>query len=136
MASRGTRFVQGAKTYYRKHGLESLSSAHESPGKLESQWLSMQLHIKYLLALENSERTRGVCLKYMRTWLPYFYPRRPDLFQQATQTAAFLGVRLEAPRSSWKYACIQRTLGPAAAERAQSRYNRFKKSLARSTDQA
>src|SRR6185503_19723582 len=124
------------RTYYRKHGLESLSGAHEGPGKLESQWLSMQLHIKYLLALEDSERTRSVCLKYVRTWLPYFYPRRGDLFEKAKEMGAFLGGRLEPPRSSWKYACPQRTLGSAMADKAQFRYNRFKRSLVKCADRA
>jgi glycosyltransferase involved in cell wall biosynthesis len=136
VASCGTRFVPEAKTYYRKAAGDSLGSFNGAAGKLESLLLSMQLHVKYLLAIENSARTRASCMKYLQNWLPYFYPRRVDLLKDLQKIAASLGGELKTPRVSWKYSCIQNVFGPAAADNARWGYNRVKKSLLRSGDRA
>ncbi len=34
----------------------------------------MQLHIRYLLSLENTERSRAACVRYLQNWVVYFYP--------------------------------------------------------------
>src|SRR5205809_2560123 len=100
VASCGTRFVPAAKTYYRKAAGDSLGSFNGAAGKLESLLLSMQLHVKYLLAIENSARTRASCMKYLQNWLPYFYPRRVDLLKDLQKIAASLGGELKTPRVS------------------------------------
>ena len=51
----------------------------------------MQLHIRYLWSLENSERVRNACLRYLQTSLICFYPEKVDIVRQARQLATELG---------------------------------------------
>ena len=117
LASDGIRFTPGAKSYYRRSGSNSVSYVGKSQKKLESLFLSMQLHIRYLRSLEDSERTRAACVKYLQTWLDNFYPERPDIVARLEQLAVSLGGKLEIPRLSWKYAWIQKLFGWTAAKR-------------------
>jgi len=134
LASDGIQFVPDAKSYYRVAGYESVSYIGGSNKKLESLLLSMKLHIQYLRSLEDSERTRSTCVTYLRTWLPAFYPNRPDLMQEAQQLAASLGGQLSLPSASWKYALIEKLFGFAAAKSTQLYYNRAKSSVLRGWD--
>jgi glycosyltransferase involved in cell wall biosynthesis len=61
LASHGTRFVPEARVYYRMAGPSSLSYVGHSDRKLEAQWISMRLHIRYLQSLQDGERVRGTC---------------------------------------------------------------------------
>lgn len=119
LASRGLRFVPGAKSYYRMSGLGSLSNVDQSDKKLESLWLSMQLHVGYLRSLEDSARTRAACVTYLGNWLGYFYPMRPDIVTQAKQLAATLGSKLDLPGVRPKYRWIEKICGRQTANRAQ-----------------
>jgi glycosyltransferase involved in cell wall biosynthesis len=51
LASDGTHFVSHARTFYRRAGHGSLSTFGRSDRALESQFLSMQLHISYVRSL-------------------------------------------------------------------------------------
>ena len=119
LASDGIRFVPGAKSFYRMSGFNSLSNVDQSDKKLESLWLSLQLHIRYLLSLEDSARTRAACVTYLQNWLNYFYPSRFDLITSAEQLATTLGGQLGLPQLRWKYAWIEKILGRETANRAQ-----------------
>jgi len=119
LASDGTRFVPEARVYYRSHAAASLSYVGHSPTKIEAHWLSMQLHIKYLRSLEDSERTRSACLKYLQRGLIHFYAERPDLLRQVEKLAKDLDGELQVPRLSWKYAWIQTLFGWRSAVRTQ-----------------
>lgn len=119
LASDGTRFVPDAKVYYRAQPAGSLSSLGHSAAKIEAQWLSMQLHIKYLRSLEDSERTRHASLRYLQRWLIYFYAERRDLLCELEKLAKELGGEMEVPRLSWKYAWIKTLFGWRAAVRTQ-----------------
>jgi len=79
LASNNIRFVPEAKMFYRRSGNASLSYIGTSNKKLEAQFLSMQLHIRYLRSLEDSPRARAACLIFLQDWLIQFYPERPDL---------------------------------------------------------
>ncbi len=136
MASEGTRFVPDAKVYYRRSGAGSLSNVGRTNKKLESQFLSMQLHIHYLRSLKDDAATRSACLKYLQTWLVYFYPDRLDIAQQLEAMAAECGGKLEAPKFPWKYAWIQGMFGWEAARQAQVFVPRLKLSVKRSWDRA
>lgn len=119
-ASDRIRFVRESKVFYRMSGDGSLSSSYKAGKKLESQFLSMQLHLAHLRALEDSERVRAACLKYMQLCLLYFYPARLDLVRQVRQLALGLGEELELPHlRNWKYAWLQKYIGPHMASRAQ-----------------
>jgi glycosyltransferase involved in cell wall biosynthesis len=136
LASDGIRFVPDAKSYYRKAGFKSVSYIGRSNKKLESLFLSMKLHIQYLRSLEESARTQVACLKYIRTWLPEFYPYRPDLIRALEQLASELGGKLEEPRLSWKYNWIVKCFGWELGRRAQLLAPKLKTSLVIAWDKA
>ncbi len=119
LASEGVRFVPEAKIYYRAAGASSLSYIGRSDKKRDAQWVSMQLHIRYIRSLGDTARVRAACVRYLQNWLIFFYPERPDLVKQAEQLAAELGGRLEVPKLSWKYSWIAATFGWGLAKRAQ-----------------
>jgi len=118
LASEGVRFVPEARVYYRASGSSSLSYIGNSDRKREAQWCSMQLHIGYLRSLEDSERVRAACVKFLQNWMVYFYPERLDIFRQAEEMARNMGGQLEPPRLSWKYSWIKVLFGWAIARRA------------------
>src|SRR5947208_11841510 len=133
-ASNGIRFVPQSRVYYRITPSSRLSYIGRSDKKMEAQFLGMKLQIGYLRAREDSDRVRAACVTYLQTWLPNFYPNRPDLVQEAQQLAAGLGGRLSLPKASWKYAWIEKLFGFAAAKHAQLYYNRAKCSVLRAWD--
>lgn len=134
LRSDGTRFIAEARVFYRMSGFRRVSYIGRSERKMEALFHSMQLHIGYLRSLEDSERVRVACVKYLENYLPIFYPQRPDIVTQAEQIAATLGGRLEAPRLSRKYAWIQKSLGWPLARRAQILMPRCKWFMIRSWD--
>ena len=133
-ASNGVRFVSQGRVYYRIMPSNRLSHIGRSNKKMEAQFLGMKLQIGYLRAREDSDRVRAACVNYLQTWLPNFYPDRPDLVLQAQQLADSLGGRLSLPKASWKYAWIEKSFGFAAAKRTQLYYNRAKSSVLRVWD--
>jgi glycosyltransferase involved in cell wall biosynthesis len=133
-ASNGIRFVPQSRVYYRIMPSGRLSYIGQSNKKMEAQFLGMKLQIGYLRAREDSDRVRAACVTYLQTWLPAFYPDRPDLVLQAQQLAASLGKRLSVPTASPKYALIEKLFGFAAAKNAQLYYNRAKSSVLRAWD--
>lgn len=118
MASDGVRFVPDAKVYYRA-APNSLSYIGRSDKKREAQWHSMQLHIRYIRSLEDSERVRAACVAYLQNWMVFFYPERLDIFRQAQEVSRSLGGQLETPLLSWKYSWIKAIFGWRVARRAQ-----------------
>jgi glycosyltransferase involved in cell wall biosynthesis len=135
LQSKGVRFVPDARVFYRSTGSGSLSYIGRSSAKIEAQLHSMRLHIGYVRSLEDSERVRSACVKYLQTWLIDFYPERPDIVRAAGELARELGGRLETPRFSWKYAWVGAVGGPGLAKRTQVLSRRVKWSLVRSWDQ-
>jgi glycosyltransferase involved in cell wall biosynthesis len=136
LASDGIRFVSDAQSFYRAADFKSISHIEGSSKKLESLFLSMKLHMGYLRSLEDSERTRGVCLNYIRTWLPEFYPYRPDIVRELEQIAFELGAKLEEPRLSWKYNWIVKYFGWNLGRKAQIQAPKLKASLKIAWDKA
>jgi len=134
LASNGIRFVPEARVYYRSIGTMSLSYVGRSNRKLDSLWRSMQLHMRYLRSLEDSERVRAACVKYLQNFIIEFYPLRLDIVEQMHQTARELGGQLELPRLSWKYSWIKTVLGWGWAQRARLFLPSVKWSLVRSWD--
>lgn len=135
-ASTGSRFVPGAKTYYRASGAGSLSNVDQSDKKLESLWLSMRLHVDYLRGLEDSARTRAASVTYLGNWLGYFHPARPDIIAEVKKLAASLGGDVAVPGVRPKYALIGKIFGDAVARRAQVFLPNLKAAGWRSWDKA
>jgi glycosyltransferase involved in cell wall biosynthesis len=136
LASDAIQFLPDGKVFYRQSGFDRLSSIDRSDKKLESQFLSMKLHVGYLRSLEESERVRAACLAYLQTWFGWFFEERPDLARQLERLAATLGGRLQAPKLPWKYLWIQKLFGWSAAKEVRQRWNRCKSSVMRSWDKA
>jgi glycosyltransferase involved in cell wall biosynthesis len=136
LASDGIHFVPQAKSYYRQAGFNCVSYIGESTAKLESLFLSMQLHMRYLRSLEDSERSRLACTRYIRTWLHEFYPARLDLAEELQRMTAELGGHVAEPRLSWKYDWIVRLFGWGPGRQAQRMMPRLKASSLITWDRA
>jgi len=134
IASHGVRFVREARIFYRLVGTRSLSYIGRSNGKLESLWRSMRLQIGYLRSLEDSERVKTACLRYLQSYVIDFYPQKPDILEQMNQAAEELGGQLEVPRLPWKYSWIRAAFGWDWAQRARQLLPTVKSSLARFWD--
>jgi O-antigen/teichoic acid export membrane protein/glycosyltransferase involved in cell wall biosynthesis len=134
LAANGIRFVPEARVFYRITGSGRLSHIGRSSKKRESLLLAMQLQIGQVRSLDDGKRSRAACVKYLQTWLPTFYPERPDIVKQLEQLASTLGGQLNTPHWSWKYAWIEKLFGFAAAKYAQSGYVRGKSSALRAWD--
>jgi glycosyltransferase involved in cell wall biosynthesis len=136
MASNGVRFVPEARVYYRASGSGSLSFIGMSDRKREAHWRSIQLHVGYLQSLEDSERARAACVRFLQDRMVFFYPERLDIFRRAEQLAVNLGGRLEVPRLSWKYSCIRALFGWRLARRAQRSLPNLRWCIVRKWDEA
>ena len=136
VASDGTRFVPEARVYYRAAGSGSLSYIGFSDRRREAQWTSMKLHIEYVRSLDDSDRARAACVRYMQNWMVFFYPERLDIFKQADELAGSLGGKLQVPPLSWKYSWIEAAFGRPWAKRAQVCLPRIRWSLVRFWDKA
>ena len=119
MASERTRFVEGAKVFYRMSSSARISYIGASDKKRASLLRSMKLHVRYLRSLEESERVRKACLTYLQTWSRQFYPERPDMFAEIQALTAELGGRFEEPRLHRKYAWMKPVFGSKTARWAQ-----------------
>jgi glycosyltransferase involved in cell wall biosynthesis len=136
LASEGTRFVRTAKVFYRDSSSSRLSHIRESQKKKAAMLLSLRLHIRYLCSLEESERVRKVCLRYLQCWYHHFYPEVPDMAADMRNLAGQLGGSLEAPCLRWKYAWIEPIFGWPAAKRAEVVGQELKQSIIRKWDKA
>jgi glycosyltransferase involved in cell wall biosynthesis len=133
-ASDGVRFVREGRVFYRMSSGARLSYIGRSQPKLEAHFISMRLHIDYLLALEDSARTRAACVNYLQTWLHHFYPDRQEIISEAQRLAKGCGGRLEVPRLSWKYEWMRRLIGWRQAMQVQASSRALKWALLRSYD--
>jgi glycosyltransferase involved in cell wall biosynthesis len=136
LASEGTRFVAGTGIFYRASGMGSISYIGDSDQKKESLLLSMKLHIQYLRSLEESERVRNVCMRYLQNWYHIFYLERPDIVAELQSLAAQLQGHLEEPRLRRKYAWIKPVFGWRIAKKAQYELPQLKGSFIRQCDNA
>jgi len=126
LASDGIQFFPEAKSYYRRTGFKSMSYIGGSFKKLESLFLSISLHMHYLRSAEDSERTRSACVRFIRVWLPEFYPYRIDLGEKLRGMAVELGQTVEVPQLPLKYSWIASLFGGSAGRRAQMLLPRIK----------
>jgi glycosyltransferase involved in cell wall biosynthesis len=132
--SDGTRFVPGAKVYYRGFRSNSLAYVGKSNRKRDALWLSMKLHIGYLRSLEDTPRIREASLRYLQRNLINFYPERADIVEEAEKLAAELGGKLLPPHLSWKYSWIKSVFGWSAAKGTALEMRKIRWSLEESLD--
>lgn len=136
LASSGVRFVPESKVYYRITPSNRLSYIGQSDSKLEAHLLSRQLQIGYLRSVDDNDRVRGACLKYLQTSYFNFYPERSAQVIESQRLAAMVGGKLEIPKFSWKYRWLQQLFGFTVAKRVRRRWNRCKSFVIRSWDKA
>jgi glycosyltransferase involved in cell wall biosynthesis len=136
LASNLVRFVPEARVFYRMTPSNRLSYVGQSDQKKDALFLSMQLHVKYIRSLEESDRVRAACISYLQNLVIYFHPERPDIVQELEALAVSLGGRLEVPRLCWKYAWVKPLFGWGAAKNAHIVLPELKSSLLRSWDKA
>ncbi len=84
----------------------------------DALWLSMQLHIRYMLTMEDSARSREACLNYLQRNLIIFCPDRTDIIREIEEAAVDLGGKLHPPHLTWKYSWIKKMFGFGAAKDA------------------
>jgi glycosyltransferase involved in cell wall biosynthesis len=136
LESAGVHFVPGAKVYYRLAGSGSLSHVGRSRPKMTALMKSMECHIACARSIEDSDRVRAACIKYLQNWLPTFYPDMPDLAARVNEMAAELGGSLEEPRLSWKYSWIRALFGWSLARHAELALQGSRWGVARAWDRA
>ncbi|MDZ4120909.1 MAG: hypothetical protein U1C33_00715, partial [Candidatus Cloacimonadaceae bacterium] len=118
-------FVPEAKEYVRRSNTGSVSSSL-SRRALESLFLSKNLCIRYLLSLEDSERSRKACVEFLQNGIGYYYPDHTDLVKKAEDLAHELGGPLSPPSLRWKLAVVKTIIGYPLAERARRSWSALK----------
>lgn len=131
LQSNGVKFVPGSKVFYRQLGVGNLSTIGQSDKKLESLLRSIQLHIRYLHSLEESDRVRSASVQYLQTWLRCYYPEKPDIVEKLKEMAIGLGGQLSAPSLSWKYEWLCTVFGWETAKQVQQTLSAARWSIAR-----
>lgn len=112
LASDRVQFVPAARIYYRNSGSGSVGYIGHSDAKRDSLWRSMRLHISYVRSLEDNERVRAACLRYLQRNMTVFYPERVDIVREAQELAQQLGGQLAPPQLDWTLPIIGRTEAP------------------------
>jgi glycosyltransferase involved in cell wall biosynthesis len=134
LASNGIRFVPEGRVFYRITASKRQSHVGRSDKKRDALHLSMRLHVKYLLSLEDSARVRAACVKFLQSYLFQFYPERPELVQELSILAKELGGSLEVPQLRRKYAWLKPLFGYRFARHTQMMLPRLRQTFKRSWD--
>ena len=127
-ACKKVRFVPEAKSYYRQVNTSSISKTinHRT---LRSLFTSYTLCIGYLLALEESERTRAAAVHLLQNNLIYFYSEEKELLEEINSLAQGLGGTLSAPCLGWKHRLIRKLFGWRAAKNSSFALPQFKRNI-------
>lgn len=104
------KFIAESKSYYRDGSMGSLSK-NKGNKALESRVLSTSLCIGYLRALEDSERTRAACLKFLQRRIRYIYPDNHAMLEKVTKTVQELEGVLLPPQESFIFFVIRKIFG-------------------------
>ncbi|MBD3296370.1 MAG: glycosyltransferase, partial [Candidatus Omnitrophica bacterium] len=90
LASSGVRFAPGAKLYYRKGNITSMSGTF-SREALESAYLTTSLGRDHLLEREDSSRMRKLLADRFQGWVFKMYPENKDLSDKCEEAVKELG---------------------------------------------
>ncbi|MCB1097947.1 MAG: glycosyltransferase family 2 protein [Verrucomicrobiae bacterium] len=116
MVSNGVKFVEGPLVYYRRTPFGSWGDLTSCPLRLQAQWLSMQSHVRNLLFLEDSPRSREACINFLQRWFHHYYKDEVELVSEFESLASDLGGELQPPRLAWKYRWVQKIFGWSTAK--------------------
>lgn len=126
-ASERVRFVPDAKCYHRIGVVGSLSwKMGESTKRLEPLWLAINLSIKHLRSIEDSERTRSACIRLLESAMWRFCQEEEGALERFYSLARELGGTLPPPKISWKYYPVKKVFGWSAANKAMRNWRRAK----------
>jgi glycosyltransferase involved in cell wall biosynthesis len=118
LAANKVLFCQSARTYYRS-GIDGSLSGLKSRKGWESQFKVIGLCQGYLLAREDSERTRRACAMLWQRFAHASYPYTKDLANQAIERAHWLHHDELTPDGGKTFKFASRILGWKAARRLQ-----------------
>ncbi len=104
------QFVADAKSYYRIGNIGSLSWGMSEKAS-ESIFLSISQCIDHLRSLEDSEKTRAACLKFLHNKLLFFYPDKQEILIKINNLADVLGGTISCPPESRKFSVVRRIAG-------------------------
>ena len=112
LASAGMSFCAdpAARSYYRS-GLSGSLSQQRGDRARRSQFRSLELITRRLLAIEDSARTRRACASYWRRYVHDFYPAPAGLIREAEAEVRRLGGVVGPPPLGPKTATFARLLG-------------------------
>jgi hypothetical protein len=96
----------------------------------------MKVHMQGLRSLEDSERVRKACIRYLQNWYPCFYPDSTDIIAEMQSLAIEMGGRLETPSLPWRYAWIKSMFGWKAAKTTQDTIGEARASVFKHWDKA
>lgn len=113
--SEKVKFVREAKCYYRIGNVGSVST-DRSYKAAESFYTAACSSINCLRSLEDSDRTRVACLRFLENRLGLYYPDKHELVQKTYDLARELGGNLKTPTLSWKYSLIKKVFGYKVAK--------------------
>jgi glycosyltransferase involved in cell wall biosynthesis len=134
--SERVQFVPEARCYWRIGNAGSFGWAwRKSRIALESTFESMRRCIEHLRSLEDSDRSRAACVKFLQDRLLRYYLKSPDIVTRMEALAVELGGTLHAPPLKWKYRWIRSAFGWPAAITAAKACQSFKVSVERTCDQ-
>ncbi len=118
LASNGIVFTPGARLYYRS-GLPGSLSGSRSAQAWESAALSLTLGTSYLLAAENSPRTRAASAAILQMLVYAMYPNARDTVRRLESRIARLGGCPLSPLGGRAFRWTSRLLGWKAARHLQ-----------------
>ncbi len=109
-ASEWVKFIPKSRCYYRKGNFGSISY-NWSKNALESLSLSLNLCIDHLLAIENDENTKRVCISLLQKFISSHYPADAEIINTIQKRIVELGGTVSAPKESRKFYFIRKIFG-------------------------
>ncbi len=116
--SKGIKFSEGAKLYYRS-GLKSSISAQRGRKFFVSTFLATNLMSEYLLPIENSKRTKELIANIYFNQYFEMYPRFPDLLLEHQERITELGGSSTVPDGGKIFKLLMNIFGWKVAKRIQ-----------------
>ena len=125
LASDQVKFCMGAKSYYRS-GISGSLSGLKSGKACESAFLAVQLSTKWLLDVENSDRTRYASACYWQYFVFMAYPQATELIVEAEQHINELGGCNLKPEGGAMFKVMREAFGWKLAMRLQKFYYKYR----------
>lgn len=123
-ASKMVKFVRNARCYYRQ-SVNQLSRKYSAKA-LKSLFLSTQLCTKYLISLEESEKTKKAARKLLQAKLPNFCQDKTNTIKELNMMAIKFGAELGPPVFNWKTRLVRRMFGREIAGAYQNAEQKLK----------